>query len=138
MLPFFPAILHWQLVDKDVPSFGFSSDVFWFRLKLKNSLNENVNLMLSVESPVLDDVRFFVNDQGNQTQFLQMGDAFPYNSRVIFSPNFVLPLDFQPQEQVTIYLRVESQSAIQVPIKLAVLICLMVLMRKKRMNMLGV
>ena len=53
-----PSAFKFSPVQGDVPNFGFSSSVFWFRVNLQNTTQES-QFVLDISYPLLDLVTFY-------------------------------------------------------------------------------
>lgn len=109
----------WQRSQRQVPSFGFTTDTFWFRLRLHNPHASPIKLLLSLEYPALDDVRFYVqHDEQSPASRYKMGDLHPIEQRPVFNRNFIVPLALQADQQQTVYFRIQTEGSVQVPLTL--------------------
>lgn len=110
--------LPWGMLDKGTPNFGFDSRPYWYRLHLSNELDREVDLMLEIDYPVLDYVDLYVIDSEGQRNTYHFGDKIPFNERNIKHTNFVLPLELNAKQRVSLYLRVQTNGAHQIPVTL--------------------
>lgn len=99
-------------------SFSHTSSAYWLRFHVTNMETRIMSWYLSINYPLLDDITIYlVNTNG--VQRFEGGDQFPFTKRPINLPNFVYPLQFNPAESATIYIRVASQGSINIPITLS-------------------
>src|SRR5690606_17066566 len=98
-----------------IPSFGFDSAPYWFRLPVRNGDAQPQQLMLEIDYPVLDQVDAFVIEQGQLLQHYRMGDQQPFAQRPVLHPNLVIPLNLAPATEQLVLLRVQTSSSLQVP-----------------------
>ncbi|TVP54422.1 MAG: hypothetical protein EA349_11520, partial [Halomonadaceae bacterium] len=108
----------WQQNSASTFNQGYSRSTWWLRLSLKNSDSQPLKRILSIAYPVLGDIQFYQLGSDSEPRFLQMGHDFPYTQRPMDHRHFVVPLEWAAGETVTLYLRVQSQSAVQVPLTL--------------------
>lgn len=108
----------WTLSDKAVPSFGFTNDVYWFHVKVKNPLAFQNSILLEIGYPVMDEVQFFIVDQQQLLNVYKLGDQVPFGDRPVYNRNFVIPLNFKPQQSLDVYFRIHTEGALQIPTSL--------------------
>jgi len=118
----------WQQVNKESVSLGYSDVALWVKLELNNSSNTsniispssaayNSDWFIEIAYPVLDkvDISIFYKDR---TEFFSLGDQRNFDVRPILHRNFVIPTFLEEGEAATVFIRVESGTSLQVPIKL--------------------
>lgn len=108
----------WFKSQSAAPFFGYSADVLWVRLPVRNVGPQAQNTLLEVQYPLLDLVDIFIIKQGQVAHEWHLGDAYPFDQRPIDANNFMVPLDLEPGEFVTAYIRIQSTSSLGAPIKL--------------------
>lgn len=108
----------WIHSEQDVLSFGYTASTYWVRFSLTQGGDRALSYLLEIAYPVLDHVYVHVFQEGVQVAYYSMGDQLPYAQRPVDSPNFLVPLSIQPSGTTTVYLRVRSSSAVQVPLTL--------------------
>ncbi len=108
----------WLAEKNNVINKGFTDDIIWLRLKIKNKNHITVPTLLSIEYPSLDfvDIYFLSNNKIEENYFL--GDLVKFNKRPYHNRNFVLPLTLKKDQLHTVYLRIKTQGALQIPIYL--------------------
>lgn len=112
--------LAWQSVPSETLNLGFQSEPVWLRLPLENrSTEDRRELILEVGYPLLDSVDFHVIRSNGEIESFLMGDLRPFEQRPIAHRHFLLPLTLQAGEGVTVLVRIESTSALQLPLTLA-------------------
>lgn len=75
--------------------------------------------MLEVAYPPLDSLQLYLSDgQGGYRLARDTGDTRPWASREIRQGNYLFELELQPEQPQRVYLRVESEGSIQVPLSL--------------------
>ena len=105
----------WQEQGEGAFNQGYSDSAWWLRFSLGNDTDRAVNRLLSLEYPVLGDVQVHVVSDRTEPRFYQLGHNYPYKQRPVDHRFFVVPLEWQPAERLTVYIRVKSQTSIQVP-----------------------
>lgn len=88
----------WQTSTQEIPSFGYSSDSFWFRLNLHNPKEHATSLVLELGYALLDEVQFFQFKDGKQVKHIVSGDRVPFTDREVQHRSFVFPIDIAPGE----------------------------------------
>ncbi len=100
-----------------VPSFGHTRSVYWFKLSKNNADPEPRTSYLEVDNQWLDSIDFFVTSEGKAGfQRYRAGALVPFQERVRGGRGPDLRLQFAPHESKTIFVRVQSRSAIRVPL----------------------
>lgn len=107
----------WNTHDKETLSFGYTSDVYWFRFEVQNLSNNDISHLLEVAYPVLDDISMFVYDEktGLKQFEHQLGDKIPFSLRQIQHRHFVVPLELKSNQDQIWLIRVKTSSSMQVP-----------------------
>lgn len=108
----------WRELDRDNINFGYSRAAFWLRGQVINCGNQRAWL-LGIRYPLLDylDV-YFVAADGRVTHHAS-GDRRPFRQRDAADRNFYFNLALAPGERADIYLRVQGQGSLHVPIELS-------------------
>jgi signal transduction histidine kinase/CheY-like chemotaxis protein len=106
----------WQPVTTDVISFGFDPRPLWLRVQLHNPADDARQHVLEIGYSVLDHVDAYRVHADDTMTFTALGDTLPFASRPLEFRNFLLPLDFAAGETLTLYLRVQTEGSLQVPL----------------------
>lgn len=106
----------WTRNDDDNISFGYGTDIYWFRLTLDNAASRAVRTFLEIGYPVLDRIEVYINPMTEDAKSLVLGDKQPFSERPIDHRNFIVPLDLAAGEQTRVFLRVKTTSSMQVPL----------------------
>ena len=106
----------------DVLNAGYSRSAFWLRVDLlyrANQSDEHSRWWLELAYPPLDLLELYLPDaQGGYHLAQRSGDALPFSQRQIKQRNHLFELQLAPNQPKRIYLRLESQGSIQVPLTL--------------------
>lgn len=95
-------ILHTAIEE---PNLGFTNSSYWFKLNIQNNSNPR-KLILEIPYPFLNKMELFIPDSsGNYTSF-QVGDHYPFSNRQIKHKNFLFEIDFNAQQQKTLYFNI--------------------------------
>ncbi len=106
----------WQPVLTDSPSFGFDTATYWFRFTLSNQSSEPLDGLLEIAYPILDHVTVFAVPGRAPAFPLTLGDTLPYSERPLDHHNFLIPVSLEADQRQQFYLRVQTESAVQVPL----------------------
>jgi len=106
----------WNVHNKETLSFGYTSFAYWLRFKVTNSTAQDISHLLEIAYPVLDDVRMYIYDaDANLITLHQLGDKIPFTLRQVQHRHFVVPLDVAGNQEQIWLLRIETSSAMQIP-----------------------
>ena len=102
------------------PSFGFTSSVFWFKLKVRvDTSMMQKQWYLDIAYPMLNHIDLYGYDSAGVLLFHKKSGLFePFANREIQQHNFSFLLPLQAQQPMELYLRVESMGAMQVPMQI--------------------
>ncbi|MBE8720905.1 sensor histidine kinase [Sphingobacterium pedocola] len=113
------------LLDSDVPNLGTSNTDKWLRLPITNE-NEDINVLLEIAYPLLDEVELFLPDVSGGYKSIKLGEHQVFSKRPYQIPNYVFDIHMPAHTTQVFYLRVKSTEQIIVPIhissKLAVML----------------
>ena len=113
------ASLDWAEVETPIPNFGFTESTYWLSLPFETGPIEKRQWLFEIEYPLLDDIEFYVLQNGKIYEQFQTGDKYIYAQRPIDHRNFLFPLELAPYEQYEVLIRVQSTSSIQIPLVLS-------------------
>lgn len=106
-------------LDEAVPSFGFTSSAYWFKMMIvpSNSSREK-NWWLTISYPLLDHIQFFSADQeGNWRSSQHSGELEAFEYRELPDRHFHFQVEFT-EGPLTLYVRVTTDGSMQVPMEL--------------------
>ncbi|MFE8070990.1 EAL domain-containing protein [Marinobacteraceae bacterium S3BR75-40.1] len=107
----------WKGIQGDI-NFGYTEDAHWFRLRLDNPNDRPLTRLLEIAYPLLDHVAFFEVLNGQVVQQVVTGDRLPFDQRIIAHRDFLFPITLPAGQDHSIYLRIETSGALQVPMTL--------------------
>ncbi|TQV87331.1 sensor domain-containing diguanylate cyclase [Aliikangiella coralliicola] len=107
----------WKKNNTQNINFGYTDSSYWLRTSFYNSEEQTSAYFLEIAYPVLDFLDIYVINSDSQKHY-QLGDKYPFNNRVVQHYNFLIPINVKSREQVTVFIRVKSTSALQVPLNL--------------------
>ena len=104
--------------EDTVASFGFTSSAYWFKIRTQAKENASSHKWwLNVTYPLLDKLDLYICDENDKVLVLKRsGKARPYKEREIKDRNFLFEIDMS--ENQIFYLRVKTQSSMQVPLSI--------------------
>lgn len=105
------------LTKSKVPNLGFSKSNFWIKIPITNKTDIE-NLFLELSLPILDYIEFYSPVPNNQFELIKTGEEFPFNNRKYKDPNYLFDIHIPKGETKIFYLKVRSNEAIQLPIKI--------------------
>ena len=97
--------------EDDTPGFGFTNSAIWVRFQARNEAEQAIPWLLVVDSNLFYIDANVPTANGQGYDLMQTGTARPYNSRAIDHPRFLFSLSIPPGEDQIIYVRFESESA---------------------------
>jgi len=117
------AALSGTFVDSrsNTPNFGYTQSAYWISFSLRNDSSAN-EWLLEVGYPLLDSVELYVptREAGDRVDtsytVKKAGDTLPFGEREIADQNFLFILPVGPEKEQTLYLRVETEGSMQVPL----------------------
>ncbi len=101
---------------KGVPSYGYTSAVYWVRFEVHNTTSEE-NWLLEVPYPPHDAITLYTEENGSFTSN-ETGDLLPFVERDVEHRNFVYQLSLEEDSSQTFYVRFESEGSMQLPLTL--------------------
>lgn len=105
----------WKSTESSTPNFGFADETYWFRASFTQG-SQQQDWLLNLSYPLLDYVDLWVFHKDEQLDHYRTGDRHPFSQRPIDYRHFLFPLSVTQGESVTVYVRLESSSAVQMPL----------------------
>ena len=105
----------WQTLQGESPNFGYIRDTVWLRFPV--AYPSSINL-LEVRYAQLDKITFHLIEDGKIVKRIETGDHVPFSQRPILHRHFLFPFDQRPASNYQILLKVRTQGAMQIPVKL--------------------
>jgi len=106
----------WHRIPKTTVNFGYTDAAFWFRLRLTNIETAPLKRVIEIAYPVLDHIDVYQVTADGKTLHTKMGDKQPFYRRPILHRNFILPVTLAPNAPVKIFIRVKTDSSMQIPL----------------------
>ena len=113
----------WQAKGKGHLEWRYSDDAIWYRFDILASNRQPVTYVLELVAPFIDRVDFYhlKYDQYDNPyiyNYAAGGDQVPDSEKYLRSRNPVFPLEFTPAARNTVMMRIETTSALIVPMNL--------------------
>lgn len=106
----------WGKSKSQVPSYGFTKNVYWARFQIQSNFNKD--FYLEVAHPLLDKIQFYQIQNNKEITRKETGDILPFHTRDVDYKNFVFHLPVTDSNDTIYYLRIESESSVQIPLTL--------------------
>ncbi|MEX0959241.1 MAG: 7TM diverse intracellular signaling domain-containing protein [Burkholderiales bacterium] len=101
------------------PNFGYTRSAYWLAFDVETPHDDTESWYLQVFYPPLDRIEAFWQPQpGAAFVRLLQGDHLPFHAREIHEPEYYFPLALQPGQPRTVFLRVQTESSMTVPLAL--------------------
>ena len=108
--------------DKATLNAGYSRSVFWLKVDLHYLAKDPRaprTWFLELAYPPLNHLDLYQRDStGAYRLTTRTGSAQPFSSREVRQSNYLFKLNFVPDQQETVYLRLQSEGSIQAPLTL--------------------
>lgn len=108
----------WQENGSKTFNKSYNESSWWLRIEIDNPTDKSQNRLLEISYAVLDYIDVYLVSDGAVFQQYELGDKYPYHKRPFDHRNFIIPMSWEAQQNITVYLRVKSSSAVQVPVTL--------------------
>ncbi len=116
-----PLVDHFKDHNDTVFSVGFTDVTYWLRIKIFHPTQENsdkTTWLLELGYPLLDQVELYYLDAANHLSIHKTGDHLPFAQREVQHHSFVFPVGIQPGQTQTLYLRIQTEGSLQIPLTL--------------------
>jgi len=110
-----PGNERWVENTEHTLTFGYTGSVYWFKTELVNVDQMERSFYVEIAYPVIDYITVHVLRKTGRDE-IKMGDKYPFAQRPVDHRNFVFPLTFSPNEPITLIVRVETTSSMQIPL----------------------
>ncbi|MDY6905188.1 MAG: sensor histidine kinase [Thermodesulfobacteriota bacterium] len=103
----------WIRSEAHAPGFGFSSSVYWVRFTIVNPTDNDRDVYLHQQYPLIDFLDLYVHDAGGRLlREIKTGDHYPFSHRPYPYHDFVFPLTIPSQSSNICYFRYQTTSAV--------------------------
>lgn len=100
-------------------NFGFTDSAYWVNASFRFSdlISENESWVLSLDYAPLKHIDLYVITKGD-VKHMTSGTSQPFSSRPVLHRNFIYPFKRSESDEFEIWLRVASDSSVQIPLSL--------------------
>ena len=105
----------WQPIERDIVNFGFNSAALWLRFELQ--VKQDNEYILHIPYPILDYLDHYAFIDNQPLEPVHTGDALVFDTRAVDHINFVFPYSLKKGQILAVYLRVDSQGTLDVPLR---------------------
>ena len=109
----------WQLIENGTTTFGMTTSPYWLRFSLTNQTDKSLNLITALDYSQLDDVIFYVFEDGRKVHEFATGDTRPFYPREVDHPNILMQLALSPGQNKTVYIRVQTEGSMILPLRIS-------------------
>jgi len=100
----------------DIPNFGFSDSDYWLTWQVIHTGQSEKEWLLEIGYPHLDQIELYIIDHMGEIDIRKAGDTYLFNKRELAYKNFIFHIRFEPNEIKRFYLKIRSDSSIQIPL----------------------
>lgn len=97
---------------------GYTDKGHWYQIRLHNPGGTDFPRLLEISYPLLDHIELYAVRNGSLIATHITGDALPFQQRPLEHRNFVFPVLIPANNQLLLYLRIQTAGALQVPMTL--------------------
>lgn len=108
----------WQALNQAHTSWGFNANPLWVRVKLANQSQQQQRFFYEIAYANLDELAVYLLDDKAQIASYQFGDNYPFHPRPENYRNPLIPIDMEPQQSVLLYMRLQTNGALELPMVL--------------------
>lgn len=101
-------------LNGDSANFGFSTSAWWVRFTLTNPDDHIRSVVVRQDYPLIDWLDGWYADKFGQWQHIATGDRRVFDTRPVDHRLFLFPLEIPPHSERTVYLRFQSQGAMNI------------------------
>lgn len=109
---------NWFRTRDAVPNFGYRNTVYWFRTRIDNHHPDRTQWLLCIDYPMHDYLDIYLVRDGKIDTVFHAGDRLPHTHRPIDHRNFVFPVTLPRGQETVLYIRLETQGAVKMPVSL--------------------
>jgi hypothetical protein len=98
---------------------GFTRDVYWGALIVKNNSSTPISYLLELENPQIDSLHTYTYSADRVTPWILTGDKFPFTKRALPHRNFIFPIKLNTGESKALLLKIDKRnSSVNFPLNL--------------------
>ena len=104
-----------EMVRGEHVNLGKNRSAWWFKVRLHNSLTQELAGYLEVNYPLLDHIQIYLSDNDGDWLAQESGDRYAFTQRPVQVRNFWFPVTLPPGDS-TLLMRVDTSSTVFVPL----------------------
>lgn len=108
-----------KLSSQAIPAYGPTASAVWAAFRVRNGTS--AAWYLEIDNPFLIRVDLYGALPGSGYRHVRVGSADPFHRRPVRTTPFILPLGLEPGGESTFFLRLESNSVLRFPLRIATL-----------------
>lgn len=98
---------------------GYTRDVFWGTLVIKNRSTSPVSYLLEIENPQIDSLQLFTLTFEGIKLWVSTGDKLPFSERALPHRNFIFPIKLDANENKLLLFKIDKRnSSVNFPLNL--------------------
>lgn len=105
-----------NLHHADIPNFGFSDSDYWLKWDVVYTGKTSKEWLLETGYPHLDYIELYIIDKEGNVDIRKAGDRLSFHHREMAYKNYIFHITFKPNESKRFYLKIRSESSIQIPL----------------------
>lgn len=102
---------------KPRPSFGFTRDAIWVRFSMRSGLADTALWLVQLRTARMDDLDWYLIRGDGRVEHLAAGNMRPICLEMVDNKFPVFPFRLAPGESVEVFLRIESETGLHVPLQ---------------------
>ncbi len=105
---------------KGIQSFGINNTPYWFKLRIRPTEEQFLrDWWVKIDYPPLDYIDYYLfDDEDRLIESTPSGELRPFSSRGVSTPSFIHQLPLSKAAEHTLYIKVQTEGALQVPLSL--------------------
>lgn len=115
-------VKHWSwqsnTESSETINFGYTQSTYWVRFDIANPNNSHDERYLEIAYAVLDNISLYLLSENKEPREIILGDKHPFHKRPLDHRNFVIPIQWEPNQTISFYLKVKTSSSMQIPLTL--------------------
>ena len=95
---------------------GFTDAICWIQFDLIYTGSQMKEWLLEIAYPHLDYIELYMINESGALEFRRAGDHLPFHQREMNYKNFIFHIKLHPDDRVRFYIKVDTESTLQIPI----------------------
>lgn len=96
---------------------GMGANQLWLKFDIEMRGNTE-NRILTINNPLLDNIRLYHLVNGKLITELHLGDSLPFESRPLRSTQYLYPFQLKPWQEHSFFIKIDTEGSAHVPISL--------------------